>query len=1498
MQEFRIISNLVPVGPRQNLARANSVNLALQLAGAYELEPAEAEYETYLEAACPWNFLNETSNNVSVVLYIYRASETPGVDAAYTDSAGLLPTVSAAFHSGDSRLADEFLKTFKKKRLSLKWTPPSAVPPFPPSETDFANAEPAFHELLHQMATHPPALVKNLNVVLYLPAVSIPAGYEGGKIIASPLIKLPIDSTQAKPNRILRNQIDGSSEIEYSSSSLFSAKSYAGPPLDLSKASHQALQTLWCDVEEIATGTDWINQADQRATEGLDLVRMYLKCDLQKVKEADPNYDLSLIEPILFGLLLGSLYEDFSELNAAAGTLVNSQFERVANYLLAKGAQKAVIEVAATTPFTFANWIDAVNAILQTANIDGTDKTIFQLPSSSDDPLIRWQQARRLIKILVDDPKLRSKLMVQRWEFAVKQDSSVLAAWNQFTNLDEIFSEHGLTFFQQRRLAKVQKFVGKLAGMKTAAEAAALMYPANPADLSFLRMSIKNAISFAGLANDLDVEQFFPAVEWSDSIWDFPNNGMSADGLPIAVPFLQDKGNSVGFDEMLRQISGFGLLIKRTSETSWHIVNTGLVEAKFAQPPGSHTLLVDSPVLIPIRPVFNNTLLRPQVVYQGFPIGAEDPIASVREELVESLPEGIETYPDELYRFTPSIEKTTSGWKGIANVFQVPALRCGDSYNLTGFVIDSTGFGPAAMTDVNNPYVINPSVEGVSGFNAITIDYRRAAKVGQINITPTPSIAGDHLSSTWQQIPKDVIPRANEVYSKGALAPGADANPPLVLLHCEQNDKLDTKYEFLVGIPTTTEHVIKTYAAPAYNDGNKQSQAKRINNCLRQYLNTFHDTYVPDPNFVPMSDPAVVGIGCTLQVADAAETAFCIAGQKSLKVDSDGQLQTKRLSVKVSFDASNTGISTAKSDASLPEDDLFIVTLTKGAICYLEFFPLVNQSDYNSRFVPNTQTVTPWIGDNSTWQTALSLFAMEGAKVLVEVVDTDLPTPQELFDAFSIATNATGAVKVAIEPTLMVQDPLRPKAVRNIVKYKVFRKHWQWRGLPVVHAADNDNTAQEKLFPWGNAMVERPSTSFDVPLIHREITPKPGEIPVFLDDREGYKGSEFLHYSVEAASRYAGVLPKKTGIISSDAKVERVPYRGDKPKAPSILALVAMTSAFPDPWETKSTSTPRPGFAKPCSYLVVTNDIPFVECGYKETLRARVYTKKRISISGAESEITQIGPSPDHYFNLGNTLPLVNPTEKWNAANLDLKIWGPFGLTAETTAREVGMHAGCYVLEPPEGVAPHWLAEVEFARYAIPMSESPPVNFISKWTGPYQLYFQPDSEFVPLAPNELNQSVSYSPTGGLTIDRSKFLLMNPLLDVPPSSPSETPIEYIYRYYVLLTTKVCEFSGEPFGSSNTIAEIPFAVYRIDSSSTTMLTNARPRITPKNLLGRLVEIQVNRPYFAPPIDDITDELEFWKSLFPAPAEDADLLSPIDLPESNGMIRRISGAFHVNM
>ncbi|HYF85015.1 hypothetical protein [Azospirillum sp.] len=57
---FRVVANLLPVGPLVDPRTADAVILALQLAGSYDAEPADtASFDELAPAACPWNFIDD-----------------------------------------------------------------------------------------------------------------------------------------------------------------------------------------------------------------------------------------------------------------------------------------------------------------------------------------------------------------------------------------------------------------------------------------------------------------------------------------------------------------------------------------------------------------------------------------------------------------------------------------------------------------------------------------------------------------------------------------------------------------------------------------------------------------------------------------------------------------------------------------------------------------------------------------------------------------------------------------------------------------------------------------------------------------------------------------------------------------------------------------------------------------------------------------------------------------------------------------------------------------------------------------------------------------------------------------------------------------------------------------------------------------------------------------------------------------------------------------------
>ena len=644
-------------------------------------------------------------------------------------------------------------------------------------------------------------------------------------------------------------------------------------------------------------------------------------------------------------------------------------------------------------------------------------------------------------------------------------------------------------------------------------------------------------------------------------------------------------------------------------------------------------------------------------------------------------------------------------------------------------------------------------------------------------------------------------------------------------------------------------------------------------------------------------------------------------------------------------------------------------------------------------------------GRDPTWRDDDNLLMLPGDMVAIERVSDTLPNSERLRQALSLHLEGR-----AVHVCYSVPRPDSPAAPLTgalpedyVAEFTVSREHWVWRGHPIAvrnpGAGDSFLNEGDGSPPWELMDPERRDT------LPGETSPDPGtqidpgehlarwdavlamasgfvehtlpsrqwdaqtwndasgKTVILVDERTDRAGSDYHRYALRVRSRYSGVLGLDSAQVStfanqSDLQRRRlfVPYRGPAPSAPMILATLPLTHGLaPAPFAAPS---PESGLQSAAPVMVICDHAPFGVYGLGDRLVAELVREAVDGKIPPNSENGRTDENDDKSaampFRVGPAGDAYVAEERggryWGDGRTlsgRLKVWGPFGLTFETTAEEAKPATSAYIVYSPEEIGPHWIAEVAFRRAvygyqkpgdnleepvegtakdptSVTFSWAPQPDLISDSFGSHQIEFRGiggDPEY--LAEGRLRTVGKIKDDLRLDLQRGELPNLHPTLANP--SPEDVAAVEDHRYVGLVSRLVTD------AAIGDVVPLPIALYRIapkvqSSSSESSLVldcprfsgdGATPQLGEGELILHLMEVRTDalRPSDATRgswvFDDPTEHAprNFWDALLPKavrlkeglPKSTSDPqgwrnAEPLDLPDAAGRIERVFGPYRL--
>lgn len=1025
------------------------------------------------------------------------------------------------------------------------------------------------------------------------------------------------------------------------------------------------------------------------------------------------------------------------------------------------------------------------------------------------------------------------------------------------------------------------------------------------------------------------------ATGFVDMVWpaktepgaELPGRGLT---LQVGDPlqrFVHEDNNAADmpFESPYREVAGVLLLARRgTSDTDvltrpWRIVTAGAALAGETDKlfiPSEITTgdLLEELLPLPIRPVFQQKVMRADVEYHGQPMLARSALdhAYAGEDYVVEDAGGL----DAAYSFH-SIGSFGGGLTDAAKASRAPALRYGDVYEFRGGVMDQAGGMPTTFASATEPWRLDVAKLAAQNPTASRPTYLRTIPPGDVNILP--GIDPKEKKPAWPPLPDDVSLRVREFRALDHR--DADSLPAL-LLRGPSFGNAFRDYRFRVVPPVIDEHTLIRWAIPPLDDANAAAKVADLKSALAELFDQR-----ASQTAVQLHDPAVASLGVVIRAA-GSDNKVAEIFRKAIEPKPVTGKPFQRMPVNVHVaSAPFSAAPQASGDANGIE-----ITLPEGSFAVIEVFPLVSGSDYSSRFTKFEEMIDASAG-------FAGQVAFHPSVLLVESATTALPDPNALFDNLRLEERDN---QIAIH----FDDK---SAVANLVfvdRFSIERDRWVWRNLPLVTTRsleDTSLTPQERIRllasgppsdvfkpqsrdTSGAVMEWERIASIDRGFADRgEIAGRwprlPGVAPfaggpgvnVLLasDNRDGVTAADYLRFGLRVRSRYAGVLPERSREVpdrKQRAQRRRIvtEFRGAKIKPPKILGIVPLTASLEsDPLKTPPGVTP---------FLVLLDESFFREYGVGERIEMQL-TLENLDIGEKPDEPLpyRTGPLPDHWLHSkasGDQRYFRGKRFKIDddqSSPIVLNLFGPFGYSLDLTPSEALANATAFVAYPPADVKAHWAMFVRLRR----VLDKPSKGRASDFSDVHALYTLPDTRMLRSGDDGF---IELSLTGKTATLKDLRLVLDPTAQAAapgkdPQQNSEASSQY--RYF-LLVSRVVAGAGQGFD-----AEIPSGLWRmplfdpataglqppnsymIEFRSGRQLAvspltqdSGTPVAVDKAVYrGRILEVMINGQYEKKArIDDINGWTAFWESLLDTAAADE-----ID---AAGMVRRVSQAFPVSV
>ncbi|MCP1617468.1 MULTISPECIES: hypothetical protein [Pseudomonadaceae] len=898
-----------------------------------------------------------------------------------------------------------------------------------------------------------------------------------------------------------------------------------------------------------------------------------------------------------------------------------------------------------------------------------------------------------------------------------------------------------------------------------------------------------------------------------------------------------------------------------TLTVEWH----ALSGARYAVPTvyDGDTTVASTDRVLGVTASYVDQVLYRELTYSGTNLVCRNPMERVhRENLGEADSGEADMMLAQLQR------RTCPTWE-----LRALPLRYGDHYEFAASVIDRAGGQATELCLPGQPWAFDPtSISRLSPPQRDRVCFLRRVAVGDCNILPP--IGG------WPQTPDEVWLRCLE-----EAPPTVDnvARPTSVLLvpsdrtvfrdrkSVGKATRWPSSVSFDVEAPRLDEHTLLRWNMPATTLEPAAQEAAVV--ALKAELTAIHrsrDDMLAEGSRAEVSglpfDPAVTALGVRYRF--------------------DGQAETKYI---LPFKAAS--ITLDCGDADLVEDNAHALrfVIAPGSYVRLGFVPLIAPDDFermDEQALSRLLEHEPWIAKDGT---AYRAFAE--SVVFAESATAELPD----LEASDLLLAADGAGNVELRYVFSRLDADGQRRLRHVHQMRISCERWVWRNLPVpsMAAADAKMSPAEgrrrlasgppleimdavrrdapdselvsyfdELAGLDQGFVRREEVVMRFP---RDLSDK---IALYVDQRDGIAGADYLRYHLALRSRYLGVLQQQDGDKESPHRVGprriAVPFRGNpaRIKPPKLLAVLPLIRAMKD--------SPRTGEKGAGSaFLVILDETWFREYGMGERLRARVaHVKAEIGETTVPPEL-RYGPLPDH-----SVIPLKNAALDQRLTE-DLDCFGPFGFSLDRGSSQAMANATGFVVYPPAGTPPHYNLFVELTRLLdVPSGALLPDNTLapleSAVSDALPLYTLPDSH--ALNPRSNSLSIARLGNGRFSFDASEVASA-------PFVGASGDVLLQYRYLLIVGRYVRD------GGRAVDIFLPEDGLWLSAGDLHLLGGADRDISSCNA-AVIAEVLLNgRPGTYEPLGDASSLREFFLMMFGAPDQDAP-----------GMIRRFSQVFDI--
>ena len=875
---FRIVANLLPVGPLVDPQTADTVTLALQLAGSYDEEPESASFDELAAAACPWNFIADDGE----LMLAFNVAATGTVDELLPKPVPLPLT--------DRKVAEPLALYFEQRYcrgkaaddvVELAYAVPDPSKPEPtPTETEHEVYRLA--ELLFYLSTLPGRVSNSLRATLYV-KVDLAAlrqkNWDLGPLVVLPdvvRLKDGREVARAKPILPTRPLTDAATVFPY-------------PPLDGLKVE---VETLPCrlsvkeppknGLDSFSFATYWLGRPQLPEESWLDALDRRLRTALDTP---------SVVTSVGFDRPLGSA--DPATLEAAWGTaalaslLVDSvphpvtpeEAPLVQEHVTGAAARLANLLATAQTPAERTEFGDAAAALTAAFEQLHRDLTLDDwhdallrhagLPVSGGQPaagagsvMARRRSRLAVAKQVRGDARLFYDLPWLLWRLALARpdpnDVGVTARrqllLQALDSLPQATAREAVTFgvpLPERRRAARQRRLLSAIGQDAQPSAAARKETLKAVDGLLDRL--RGDLVRRGMPPGED-DVILPVLgalagSYLDRIWpdaaatvaSGPDPLTDLDRLPRGIRILlgepqAEEASGAAAEEALRQLAGVGLAVRRGSGGKagmrwgeWRIVTGGSLWTAYDEAGGDvPAACLAGRVVVPFRLAHVDGVTRPEMVYRGSLLGIDDPLAGAVSayRLGEAGPGGIGA--GGIGAGKAGVAGLTDGRqlihyrepepkaKGLFDSMRAPPLRYGDAYQFAVFGIGSAGGLPLEIAAADTPFEPAQTKGWSPPLSAVVEEtYRRTVAIGPVSFNPeTPADA-----EFWPKPPPGVSPRLHEIFgdTPSAGIGTAGERPPLAFLTPGTPDfdpKLKNGFRFRIMAPGIDPQTLREWCTP------------------------------------------------------------------------------------------------------------------------------------------------------------------------------------------------------------------------------------------------------------------------------------------------------------------------------------------------------------------------------------------------------------------------------------------------------------------------------------------------------------------------------------------------------------------------------------------------------------------------------------------------------------------------------------------------------------